>query len=160
VLIHGAAGAVGSIATQLCLANGARVIATASKLDAAYLLSLGVERAIDYKTERFDDHVRDVAAVIDLVGGDTFVRSLRVIRERGLIVTTVGSVEPAQGMPVRAERMVMQKNKADLEVLARLVDEGVVKPRHPRVLPLDAAREAQDLSQSGKTSEKLVLEFA
>jgi len=159
VLIHGAAGGVGSIATQLCIANGARVIATASRDDADYLTSLGVARVIDYKTERFEDHVGDVDAVIDLVGGDTFRRSLDVIRERGLIVSTVGPIEPAKDRPVRAERTVMQKNKADLVVLSRLVDEGVITPRPPRVLRFAEARKAQELSQSGKAAQKLVLEF-
>jgi NADPH:quinone reductase-like Zn-dependent oxidoreductase len=159
VLIHGAAGGVGSIATQLCLANGARVIATASRDDAEYLSSLGVARVIDYKTERFEDDVRDVDAVIDLVGGETFRRSLDVIRERGVIVTTVGPAEPAKDRPVRAVHVVMQKNKPDLVVLSRLVDEGVITPRPPRVLRFAEARQAQELSQSGKATQKLVLEF-
>lgn len=157
ILIHGAAGSVGSIATQLCLASGARVIATASAEDAAYLLSLGVAQAIDYKVERFEALVHDVDVVIDLVGGDTFARSVGVLREGGLIVTTVGSIDPAKDKPVRAVRFLMERNQADLEELARLVDAGVVKSRGARVLPLDAAREAQDLSQTGHIATKLVL---
>src|SRR5262245_7810746 len=72
VLIHGAAGSVGSIATQLCLARGARVIATAASDDADYLRGLGVAEVIDYRTRRFEDAVRDVDAVIDTIGADTF----------------------------------------------------------------------------------------
>jgi len=157
VLIHGAAGSVGSIATQLCLAAGARVIATASAVDAAYLASLGVAQVIDYKTQRFEDEVGIVDAVIDLVGKDTFARSLGVMRQGGTIATSVGPTDPAQGKPVHAVQFLMKRNKADLEELARLVDLGVVKPRGARVLPLDAAREAQDLNQSGRANEKLVL---
>jgi NADPH:quinone reductase-like Zn-dependent oxidoreductase len=157
VLIHGAAGAVGSIATQLVLASGARVIGTSAGEDAAYLTSLGVAQVIDYKVQRFEDRVRDADTVIDLVGGDTFARSLGVLREGGFIITTVASTDAAKSRPVRASRIVMKRDKADLEELARLVDRGALEPRPARVLPLAAAREAQELSQSGRSRDKIVL---
>jgi NADPH:quinone reductase-like Zn-dependent oxidoreductase len=159
VLIHGAAGSVGSIATQLCLAAGARVIATASSKDAEYLRSLGVTRVIDYKTERFEDDVRDVDAVIDLVGRDTIARSVGVLREGGILVATVGSIEPAEGKPIRAQRFLMQPNKADLIELARLVDEGTIKPRPVRTIRLSEARKAQEELEHGGAKEKLVIVF-
>lgn len=157
ILIHGAGGGVGSIATQLCLAAGARVVATAASKDADYLRSLGVAQVIDYKTQRFEEALRALDAVIDLVGGDTFARSIAVLRDDGVLVTTVGPIAPAQGHPIRAVQFVMQKRDADLEQLARLVDQGVVRPRHARVMPLAEAREAQDLNQTGRATEKIVL---
>jgi NADPH:quinone reductase-like Zn-dependent oxidoreductase len=157
ILIHGAAGGVGSVATQLCLAKGVRVIATASAQDVAYLYSLGVAQVFDYKVERFDATLRGLDAVIDLVGGDAFARSIGVLRDGGMLATTVSSVDAANGKPVRAVRIVMRKNALDLEELARLVDAGTIKPRAPRVMPLDAAREAQDLSQTGRVAKKVVL---
>ena len=159
ILIHGAAGAVGSIATQRCLSKGARVVATASADDAEYLLSLGVEQVIDYKAERFEAKVRNVDAVIDLVGRETFARSLDVLRQDGTIITSVGPTDPAMGKRAHAVQFVMKRNKADLAELARLVDEGVIVPRGARTLPLEAVREAQDLSQTGRAQEKLVLEL-
>lgn len=160
VLIHGAAGAVGSIAAQLCRSRGASVAATAASRDAAYLAGLGVAEVIDYHAERFEDRVNHVDAVIDLVGGDTLARSLAVLRKGGVVATTVGPLDPA-GITrhgVRGIHIVMQRNASDLEELARLVDEGIVKPRPVRVLPLAEARAAQDLIQSGRSSDKLVLE--
>lgn len=159
ILIHGAAGGVGSIATQLCLARGARVIATASAHDHAYLRSLGVAQVIDYRSERFEDHARGVDAVIDLVGGDTFARSVGVVGAGGVIATTVGPIDAARGKHVRAVQFVMRRDQDDLRELARLVDDGVIKPRGTRVMPLEAARQAQDLSQHGHAPEKLVLEL-
>jgi NADPH:quinone reductase-like Zn-dependent oxidoreductase len=151
VLIHGAAGAVGSIATQLCVARQANVIATASATDAPYLQALGVARVIDYHTERFEDHARGVTAIIDLVGGDSLERSVAVMGDRGLVVTTVARKPGSRGF-------VARKNAADLRELAALVDAGTIRPRAARILPLDQARVAQDLSQQHRTSEKLVLE--
>ncbi len=153
VLIHGAAGGVGSIATQLCIARGARVIATASARDIDYLTSLGVAQVIDYKTQRFEDVVRDLDAVIDLVGGETQRRTLAILPPTGKLVSTVGLVDQARGIA-----LVMKRNPADLRELSRLVDAGTIRLRRSRVLPLALASAAQDLNQQGQTSEKLVLD--
>jgi NADPH:quinone reductase-like Zn-dependent oxidoreductase len=160
VLIHGAAGGVGSIATQLVLDTGARVIATASADDAAYLRSLGVDQMIDYKSQRFDDLVHEIDAVLDLVGGDTLARSYAIIKRGGVLATTLGPIDEARAADreIRTIQIVMQRNSDDLVELARLVDSGTIKPRPPRVLPLDQASSAQDLNQTHRTSDKLVLE--
>jgi NADPH:quinone reductase-like Zn-dependent oxidoreductase len=151
VLIHGAAGGVGSIAAQLCIARKARVIATASAADAPYLEAMGVARVIDYRAERFEDHARGVTAVIDLVGGETLERSVALVGDGGLVVTTVARITGARGF-------VMRKNAADLRELAALVDAGTVRSRAARILPLADASIAQDLNQQHRTSDKLVLE--
>jgi NADPH:quinone reductase-like Zn-dependent oxidoreductase len=160
ILIHGAAGSVGSIATQLCVAKGARVVATASRHDTDYLVSLGVEQVIDYKSDRFEHMLSELDAVIDLVGGNTFARTVDILREGGVLATTVGPTEAAEGKPVRAVQIIMRRNKQDLETLAHLVDTGTIVPRDPDVLPLEAARHAQELSQSGRADRKIVLEVA
>jgi NADPH:quinone reductase-like Zn-dependent oxidoreductase len=161
VLIHGAGGAVGSIATQLVLEKGARVIANAGGHDTEYLRSLGVDLVIDYNSHRFDDLVRDADAVIDVVGGDTLARSFAITKRGGAIATALGPLddEKIRAGAIRAFHIVMQRNSADLLELARLVDAGTIKPRHPRVLPLDQASSAQDLTQTHQTSDKVVLEI-
>ena len=160
VLIQGAAGGVGSIATQLCVAADARVIATASARDAEYLIGLGVAEVIDYHTERFEDRVHGADAVIDLVGGETLERSLDVVQRGGIVVTTVGGLDDvkARALGIRIVQMRMKPSSADLRALARLIDDGIVTPRGTHVVPLDQARDAQDLNQFGRTSEKVVLE--
>lgn len=77
VLIHAAAGGVGSMAVQLAKAKGAYVIGTASARNADFLRQLGVDEVIDYQTTHFEDAVRDVDVVFDTVGGETQERSLR-----------------------------------------------------------------------------------
>jgi NADPH:quinone reductase-like Zn-dependent oxidoreductase len=160
ILIQGAGGAVGSLATQLVLEAGARVIANAGGHDAEYLRLLGVDQVIDYKTESFDEMLCDIDAVMDLVGGDTLARSFGITRRGGTIVTALGPLDDAvvSASGIRAMHIVMQRNSADLLELARLVDAGTIKPRHPRVLPLEDASSAQDLNQTHQTSDKLVLE--
>src|SRR6185312_16463111 len=88
VLIHGAAGGVGHFGVQFAAAKGARVIATCSGEDAAFVKGLGASEVIDYHKERFEDRVRDVDLVFDLVAGETLDRSFAVIRDGGTLVST------------------------------------------------------------------------
>ena len=90
VLIHGAAGAVGSVAVQMAKQAGAEVIGTAAGRDRNFLMSLGASRMIDYKTEKFESVLHDIDLVIDGVGGDTTMRSLAVMRQGGLLVALSG----------------------------------------------------------------------
>jgi NADPH:quinone reductase-like Zn-dependent oxidoreductase len=83
VLIHGGSGAVGIFAVQLARRVGASVIATASARNTEFLKQLGAERVIDYHSERFEEHVRDVDVVFDGVGGATLQRSWNVLKPAG-----------------------------------------------------------------------------
>src|ERR1051325_7203641 len=91
VLIHGGAGGVGSLAVQLAHWGGARVTATASARDTAFVRSLGADVVMDYSTTPFDNIVRDVDVVVDGVGGETRERSWRVVRKGGVLVTLVSA---------------------------------------------------------------------
>jgi len=159
ILIHGAAGGVGSFAVQFAKKAGARIIATASRDDSDYLQDLGAEQVIDYKTERFEDKVGDLDTVIDLVGGDTLKRSYGSVKKNGLIVTTVGPADETEAKKhgIRVLQFVMKRNSGELEQIARLVDEGSIKPRISKIMPLNEAKEAEDLSQSGHPHGKVIL---
>ena len=158
ILIHGAAGAVGSFATQIAAHWGAQVIGTASGEDIVYLRSLGHVQVVDYKQERFET-VGQVDAVLDLIGGETARRSLALVKKGGVMVSTVGAanVELAAQAGVRAVNMAQKRSAADLSELAGLVERGDVKPRMGEVFRLDQAREAQDASQQGRAKGKILL---
>lgn len=159
VLIHGGAGGVGSFAVQIARLRGARVAATASARDLRELEEMGVKPVIDYRAERFEKLIKDADAVIDLVGGDTLKRSYQVLRKGGVLVTTVGPADPgrAKDAGIRAIAMMMRRDGAGLAEIARLIDDGALKPRLDAVLALSEARKAQDLSQKGKSHGKIVL---
>lgn len=162
ILIHGAAGGVGSYASQIAKSLGARVIGTATGVDIEYLKSLGVDEIIDYKRERFEDKASGVDAVVDLVGGETLARSYSVVKKGGVLATTVQPIDEtaAKRAGIRAVQVIMRHNAADLAELARLVEKGAVKPRLDRTMSLDQAREAQELSETGKTQGKVILKVA
>ena len=75
-----------SAAVQLAHRAGVRIIATAASNDVAFLRDLGASTVIDFQTQRFEERVRDVDAVIDLVGGDTQTRSFQVLRRGGKLM--------------------------------------------------------------------------
>ena len=89
VVIHGAAGNVGAYAVQLAHRAGMQTIATAATDDIAFVRDLGADTVIDYRTQRFEDEVRDADAVIDLVGGETQKRSFQVLRRGGKLISAV-----------------------------------------------------------------------
>lgn len=162
VLIHGAAGGVGSYASQIARNLGARVVGTASGPDIEYLKSLGVDKVVDYKRERFEDKASGVDAVVDLVGGETLARSYVVVKRGGLLATTVQPIDEsaAKRAGIRAVQMIMRRNAPDLAELARLVQEGALKPRLGETMSLSQAKEAQELSENGKTHGKVILKIA
>ena len=160
ILIHGAAGGVGHFAVQLAKWKGARVIATGSGRSERLLRELGADEFIDYTKRKFEDVVRDVDVVLDVVGGDTTTRSLHVLKKGGILVSTIASPpeEEVRKLGVRAVTVSTQTNVGQLEEIARLIDGGSVKPDVEQILPLPEARKAQEISQSGHAHGKIVLE--
>jgi NADPH:quinone reductase-like Zn-dependent oxidoreductase len=163
ILIHGAAGGVGSFAVQLAKWKGAHVIGTASTRNQAFLRELGVDEAIDYEKTRFDDVVKDVDVVFDPIGGDMRARSWKVLKKGGILVSIVGpppSADEAAKFGVRTAFFSAQPNAFQLSEIAKLVDSGKIKPIVETVLPLSEARRAHELTESGHGRGKIVLQVA
>jgi NADPH:quinone reductase-like Zn-dependent oxidoreductase len=162
VLIHGAAGGVGSFAVQIAKTRGAYVYGTASGEHLSLLRQLGVDEPIDYKSTRFEDVARDVDVVFDLIGGETQERSWAALRKGGILISTVSepSKEKAAAHGVRAMTYVAKANGEELAAVADLIDAGDVRPMIETVLPLADARKAQEISQRGHVAGKIVLNVA
>jgi len=162
ILIHGAAGGVGSFASQIARNSGARVVGTASGADIEYLKKIGVDEVIDYARERFEDKVSQPHAVVDLVGHETLARSYGIVKRGGVLATTVQPIDEAAASRagIRAVHVVMRRNAADLSELAKLVEQGAVKPRLAQTMNLNQAKEAQELSEKGNTRGKVILKVA
>jgi NADPH:quinone reductase-like Zn-dependent oxidoreductase len=159
VLIHAAAGGVGHMAIQLAKLRGAKVIGTASShLD--FIKDLGVDEAIDYSTTAFEDVVKDVDVVLDLVGGETQQRSWKVLKPGGILVSTVQppSDETAAAHGVRQGFVASAPPVAQtLTEIAALVDTGKLLPTVYGVLPLREIRIAHEMIERRHVEGKLVL---
>jgi NADPH:quinone reductase-like Zn-dependent oxidoreductase len=162
ILIQGAAGGVGTFAVQLAKWKGAYVVGTSSARNLDFLKKLGVNEAIDYHAARFEDVVHDMDMVFDCVGGDVQKRSFDVIRPGGILVSIVGSPDPnlAAAKGIRVAGGLAKPNAAQLEELARLVVTGKLKVIVSTVLPVSEASKAHELSQSGHTRGKIVLQVS
>lgn len=128
ILIHGAAGSVGSFAVQFAHWRGARVTATVSAANIDFVRNLGADDVIDYRVERFEERVQGVDAVFDTVGGDTLRRSWSVLKPGGRLVAIAASEEDSQDQRTREAFFIVQPQRAELEEIARLIDAGEVRP--------------------------------
>jgi len=160
VLIHAASGGVGSIAVQLAKAKGVYVIGTSSARNAEFVRELGVDEFIDYQATQFETVVHDVDVVLDTIGGDTQVRSFGVLRKDGFLASIVEppSEQLAAQHGVRSKMVGVLPNGTQLSEIAALIDSGKVKPFVETVLPLSEARQAHEMSKSGRTRGKIVLQ--
>jgi NADPH:quinone reductase-like Zn-dependent oxidoreductase len=162
VLVHGAAGGVGSFAVQIAVGLGARVTATARKPDRAFVQGLGAHEVVDYETDRFEHHLNGVDVVLDLVGGPTQARSWRVLRPGGVLVSIVAPPDPSAAAKHRARGVffIVKPDRDQLENIARLVDTGHLTPIVDRVVPLADAREAYEGLGTNHHRGKVVLHVA
>jgi NADPH:quinone reductase-like Zn-dependent oxidoreductase len=161
VLIHGAAGGVGSFAVQLARWRGAHVIGTASAGNVDFVRKLGAGDVIDYGATPFESVVRDVDVVLDMIGGTTTEKSWSVLRRNGLLVTIVR--QPAEWTAGRAARglfFLVEPSRTQLNELSRLIDAGIIRTIVEAVLPLDRAREAYERGIREHPRGKLVLRVA
>ncbi len=162
VLIHAAAGGVGSLAVQLAKARGARVIATASAVNTGLVTGLGADQFINYTQTRFETVVKDVDVVFDTVGGDTQERSWQVLKPGGILVSIVSPPPEttATEHDVRSAFVFVQPSGQQLTAIAELIDAGRMKPLIHTILPLSEFRQAHAISQGGHARGKIVLRVA
>ena len=142
VLIHGAAGGVGIFAVQLARWRGARVTATASADNLDFVRSLGADQVIDYRAQKFEDLAGDVDVVFDTVGGETLERSWGVLKPGGRLVTVAASGEQTTDERIRAAYFIVEPSRTQLAEIARLIDEGALRPVVGAVFPLAEGRQA------------------
>lgn len=160
VLIHGAAGGVGSFAVQFARRAGARVIGTAQGVNAGYLRGLGADEVIDYRTASFRELTKDIDLVLDLVGGATLAHSWQVIAGAGRIVSTAAPDISAQTPPgKRGVWFQMRPDAAQLAEIVRMVDQGELKVEVSEVAGLTEATAAIERNKTGHGPGKAVIVF-
>ncbi len=159
VLIHAAAGGVGSMAVQLARYRGAYVAATCSAANVGFVKSLGANLPIAYDQDDFSQAIADVDIVFDTLGGDVHRASYRVLRKGGTMVCLVAAPfeneAATYGVTVKVAQVM-----PDPEALATLVElaaTGVVKPTVGKILAFSEFADAHRLSERGHGRGKIVL---
>ncbi|MGF7037673.1 NADP-dependent oxidoreductase [Mucilaginibacter lappiensis] len=137
VLVHGAAGIVGSMAVQLAREAGAYVIGTGRAAHREAALRFGANEFVDLDNDTLED-IDQVDLVFDVLGGDIAMRSLGVIRAGGTFVTVAGPIE-AQPAGVLTIDFVVEADRAQLSEIARRFREGRLRANISNIVTLDDA---------------------
>jgi NADPH:quinone reductase-like Zn-dependent oxidoreductase len=151
VIAHGAAGAVGSMVTQLARSAGAHVIGTGRTADRQKALDFGAQEFVDLDSGTLED-VGSVDLVFDVIGGDIGMRSARLIRPGGTLVSIVGppAVRPVDGLAID---FVVESDRAQLSEIVQRVRDGRLRTNIGTVVLLDDAVAALNSTErhAGKT---------
>jgi NADPH:quinone reductase-like Zn-dependent oxidoreductase len=164
VLVHAASGGVGHFAVHIAKYLGAYVVATSSRQNKDFVLSIGADEHIDYKAQRFETVIKDIDFVLDTIGGEYIDRSLQVMKKGGTIVSIqsgqnekVGEKASAAGM--HGSPMRVQPIKQDMQKIAELLEKGVIRSHVSETFPFEKMTDAHLQLETGRTVGKITLTF-
>ncbi|MCS0653321.1 NADP-dependent oxidoreductase [Cytobacillus firmus] len=185
ILIQAGAGGVGTFAIQLAKLMGATVATTASAAGADLVKTLGADEIINYKTEKFEEILKNYDAVFDTLGGEILEKSFEVIKSGGKIVSVSGLPNARFGKEYgsgffktllfsaashkltalekkhNAEYtfLFMKPSGEQLRIIANLIENGKIKPIIDRVLPFEDAQKAMEYAESGRAKGKIIVKI-
>lgn len=161
VLIHGGAGGIGTSAIQIAKHLGAYIVTTAGPDDLDYVRSLGADEAIDYTSQKFEEIARDMDAVYDTVGGETYERSFATLKTGGQIVSMVEqpNEELAAQHDIKATVQFSKPTPERLAAITQLVEAGDLNVTIDQTFPLEQASEAVEYLHTGHHRGKVVLKI-
>jgi NADPH:quinone reductase-like Zn-dependent oxidoreductase len=158
VVIHGAGGAVGSTAVQLARWAGAEVIGTGRNQIRSQVMELGADRFIALDTDHLDDVADQADLVFDTIGGEVLARSPALLRPGGtLVVIKADARRPAGRGDITTVVFIQESSRDQLTELARLVDEGQLRPQAGPVYPLAEAAQGYRAKAAGGISGRVIL---
>ncbi|MDQ1146020.1 alcohol dehydrogenase [Bacillus sp. SORGH_AS 510] len=185
ILIHAGSGGVGTFAIQLAKIMGATVAATASEAGTNLVKSLGADEIINYKTEKFEEKLKNFDAVFDTLGGEILEKSFKVIKSGGKIVSVSGLPNARFGKEygsgffktllftaasykltalgkkhnVQYTFLFMKPSGNQLQIITDFIEAGNIKPIIDRVFPFEEAQKAMEYVESGRVKGKIILKI-
>ncbi|HEY9213379.1 MAG TPA: NADP-dependent oxidoreductase [Ancylobacter sp.] len=183
VLIHAGSGGVGTFAIQLAKHLGAIVATTASAANVAMLRELGTDVVIDYRSQKFEEELSGYDVVLNSLDATTLEKSLKVLKPGGQLISISGPPDPAfahaQGLNVvlrlvlramsagirrKAKRagvdysfLFMRADGEQLGHIAKLIEDGTIRPVVDRVFPFEQLNEAFAYIDTGRAKGKVVV---
>ena len=185
ILIHAGSGGVGTFAIQLAKLMGATVATTASEAGANLVTSLGADKVINYKTEKFEEILENYDAVFDTLGGVTLKNSFGIIKNGGKIVSVSGMpnarfakendsgffkmllFSAASRKLTSLEKkhnsqysfLFMKPSGDQLRIIADYIESGKIKPVIDRTFSFEDAQKAMEYAESGRAKGKIILKI-
>ena len=141
VVVHGAAGAVGSMAIQLAKTIDARVVATGRPAHRDLAIELGADDFVALDQAGWENEIGEVDLVFDTIGGDILERSPAIVRPGGALISVVVA-PPTTRTDIKSLAFVREQSGSQLREIAALVDAGQIRPQVGAVYPLAKGREA------------------
>ncbi|PFL15689.1 NADPH:quinone reductase [Bacillus cereus] len=185
ILIHAGSGGVGTFAIQLAKIMGATVATTASEAGENLVKSLGADEIINYKTEKFEDILKNYDAVFDTLGGTTLEKSFDIIKSGGNIVSVSGMPNAHFGKEfgsgffktllfslaskkltalekkhnAQYSFLFMKPSGDQLRIIANYIESGQIKPIIDRIFPFEDTQKAMEYSESGRAKGKIIVKI-
>ena len=156
VVIHGAGGGVGSMAVQLARSAGAHVVGTGRANARQRVLEVGADDFVDVERDGWETAVGQVDLVYDTIGSDVLAHSPAIVKPGGALVSVMAPPQTDR-KDIRTVHFVRDPSGVQLRDIARLVDEGTLRPHVGAVYPLAAAREAFMAKSTEHIPGKVVL---
>ena len=163
VLIHAGSGGVGHFAIQIAKSLGAYVITTSSGKNKEFVMSLGADEHIDYRTQAFEDELTDIDFVFDMFNGEILLKSIQVVKEGGAILSLPTSqfsdeiLAAAKEGNVDVSFHMVQSNGDDMHKIKKLLERGAVKPHVSQTFDFKDMGQAHLQLESGRTVGKVVV---
>ncbi len=183
VFIQAGSGGVGTFAIQLAKHLGATVATTTSTANVELVKSLGADVVIDYKTQDFEDVLRDYDVVLNSQDGKTLEKSLRALKRGGTLISISGPPDPAFGKEIAAPGFVklvmrllsfavrrkakglgigysflfMKADGSQLREITSLIEAGAIRPVIDKVFPFESTNDAMAYVEAGRAKGKVVI---
>ena len=184
VFIQAGSGGVGTFAIQLARHLGATIATTTSAGNTALVKGLGADVVVDYRTQDFEQVLREQDVVLHSQDGKTLEKSLRVLRRGGRLISISGPPDPAFGNAIGASAFMrlilrllsagvrrkaraagvgysflfMKPSGSQLQEITQLIEAGAIQPVIDRVFPLDQTNEALAYLGAGRAKGKVVIQ--
>jgi alcohol dehydrogenase len=185
VFIPAGSGGIGTFAIQLARHLGAHVMTSTSTGNIDFVRSLGADEVIDYKTQKFEDVLKNIDIVFDTLGGEALYQSFQILRPGGWVVSISGDPDQRlakemnlnflkslvlRGVGLKANRLAkkagvhyrfifMKPSGDQLAQIARLVEDGKIKPIIDKVFSFQDSQRALDYLESGHARGKVVIKI-
>ncbi|MEM9857801.1 MAG: NADP-dependent oxidoreductase [Bacteroidota bacterium] len=163
ILIHAGSGGVGHFAIQIAKAIGAYVITTSSAHNKDFVLSLGADEFIDYRSQKFEEELTDLDFVLDMFNGDILFNSIRVVKPNSSIISLPTPnfsdeiLAAARAKNVTVKQIMVQSSGSDMQEIAELLASKKVRPFISNTFDFEEMAKAHLQLESGRTVGKVVV---
>ncbi len=163
ILIQAGSGGVGHFAIQIAKHLGAHVTTTCSAKNREFVMGLGADQHIDYKTQAYEEMLSDIDFAFEMLDETTIANSIKVMKEGGKIISIAVHEFPeelqaaATNRGVNLSNLLVQSSGEDMNTLRGMLEDGTLKPHVSKVYDFSEVAEAHNQIESGRTVGKLVM---